>query len=165
VNLRHKRAGQARAEESANSLRASFYRTEAFALPSAGHAVLSSFAATIKLYVLRDQIGSQRCEGALWHDGPLNSASPFKSSDALQLPMYNPGNLIHKVAVHGAAKKEPDKQLSLSGPDESFELVTTSRRGSLFRQSGLQDVGKDGVLVRVVGVRYVLLKHAMGVEE
>jgi hypothetical protein len=40
--------------------------------------------------------------------------------------MYNAGNSIHKLAVHGAAKEEPDKQLGLSGSDESFELVTTS---------------------------------------
>jgi hypothetical protein len=40
--------------------------------------------------------------------------------------MFNAGNLIHKLAVQDAAKKEPDKQLGLSGSDETFELVTTS---------------------------------------
>jgi hypothetical protein len=37
----------------------------------------------------------------------------------------NAGNLIQKLAVHAAAKEEPDKR-GLSGSDECFELVTTS---------------------------------------
>jgi hypothetical protein len=69
----------------------------------------SSFSATTKLYVLCDQIGSQRCHCALWNERPLNPGSPYESFDKLQSGMFNAGNLIHKLAVHaakeGAAKK------------------------------------------------------------
>jgi hypothetical protein len=51
---------------------------------------------------------------------------PCESSDTLKLETFHAGNAIHKPADMAQQRKEPEKQLSLSGSDESFELVTTS---------------------------------------
>jgi hypothetical protein len=45
--------------------------------------------------------------------------------------MFNAGKLIQKVVLVPFEKEEPDKQ-GLSGSDESFQLVTTSRRNFIW---------------------------------
>jgi len=96
---------------------------------------------------------------------PLGSRMGPRKSVAIHVSshlMLRCGHLIQRLAVHAAANEEPDKQ-GLSGSDGTCH---NGRRTALFGQSGLQrDAGNDGVLIRVVGVRDVLLEHAMGVEE
>ena len=60
----------------------------------------------------------------------------YEYSDKLLSGMFNAANLIHKLAIHGAGKEEPDKQQGLSGSDESFELVTTSLRDLYLARAG-----------------------------